>query len=70
MFAHDFLTWLNLGNLLSQSAMLGILSIGQFLVVVVGGFDLSVAAVMAFSSVLIERFTGNRERYRSDPRQD
>jgi ribose/xylose/arabinose/galactoside ABC-type transport system permease subunit len=50
--------------------MLGILSIGQFLVVVVGGFDLSVAAVMAFSSVLIERFTGNRERYRSDPRQD
>jgi ABC-type sugar transport system ATPase subunit/ribose/xylose/arabinose/galactoside ABC-type transport system permease subunit len=58
LFAHDFLTWLNLGNLLSQSAMLGILSIGQFLVVVVGGFDLSVAAVMAFSSVLIARYAG------------
>jgi ABC-type sugar transport system ATPase subunit/ribose/xylose/arabinose/galactoside ABC-type transport system permease subunit len=56
LFAHDFLTWLNLGNLLSQSAMLGILSISQFLVVVVGGFDLSVAAVMAFSSVLIARY--------------
>jgi ribose/xylose/arabinose/galactoside ABC-type transport system permease subunit len=38
--------------------MLGILSIGQFLVIVVGGFDLSVAAVMAFSSVLIARYAG------------
>jgi ribose/xylose/arabinose/galactoside ABC-type transport system permease subunit len=58
LFAHDFLTWLNLGNLLSQSAMLGILSIGQFLVVVVGGFDLSVAGIMALSSVLIARYAG------------
>jgi ribose/xylose/arabinose/galactoside ABC-type transport system permease subunit len=50
-----FLTVDNIGNLLTQSALLGILSIGQFLVVVVGGFDLSVAAVMALASVLLAR---------------
>jgi predicted ABC-type sugar transport system permease subunit len=45
-----FLTANNLGNLLSQSALLGLLAIAQFLVVVSGGFDLSVAAVMASAS--------------------
>jgi ribose/xylose/arabinose/galactoside ABC-type transport system permease subunit len=48
-----FLTTGNLSNLLTQSSLLGILAIGQFMVVVVGGFDLSVAAVMALSSVVL-----------------
>ena len=48
-----FLTPGNLSNLLTQSALLGILSVSQFLVVVSGGFDLSVAAVMALSSVVL-----------------
>jgi ribose/xylose/arabinose/galactoside ABC-type transport system permease subunit len=52
----QFLTVSNLGNLLTQSAVLGILAVAQFLVVVTGGFDLSVAAVMALSSVLIARY--------------
>lgn len=52
----QFLTWSNLGNLLTQSAVLGILAVAQFLVVLTGGFDLSVAAVMALSSVLIARY--------------
>jgi ribose/xylose/arabinose/galactoside ABC-type transport system permease subunit len=42
----------NIGNLLTQSALLGLLAIAQFLVVVSGGFDLSVAAVMALASVV------------------
>jgi ribose/xylose/arabinose/galactoside ABC-type transport system permease subunit len=50
-----FLSVSNLGNLLTQTAVLGILATGQFLVVLIGGFDLSVAAVMALSSVLIAR---------------
>jgi ribose/xylose/arabinose/galactoside ABC-type transport system permease subunit len=48
-----FLSTRNLSNLLTQSALLGILSVGQFLAVVSGGFDLSVAAVMALSSVVL-----------------
>jgi len=50
-----FLTANNIGNLLTQSALLGILAVGQFLVVISGGFDLSVAAVMALSSLVFAR---------------
>jgi ribose/xylose/arabinose/galactoside ABC-type transport system permease subunit len=48
-----FATTLNIKNLLSQSSILGILSISQFLVVLIGGFDLSVAGILALSSVMI-----------------
>lgn len=54
----NFLTALNLTNLLRQSSIIGILSIGQFLVILSGGFDLSVAAVMAFSSVILASYGG------------
>ncbi|MDR3495016.1 MAG: ABC transporter permease [Ancalomicrobiaceae bacterium] len=54
----SFLTAANLSNLLTQSALLGILSVGQFLVVVIGGFDLSVAAVMALSSLVFAKTIG------------
>ncbi len=47
-----FLTETNIRNILNQSSILGILACAQFLVVLVGGFDLSVAAVMALSSVI------------------
>lgn len=53
-----FLTTGNIGNLLSQSALLGILATAQFLVVVSGGFDLSVAAVMAMSSLVFASNVG------------
>jgi ribose/xylose/arabinose/galactoside ABC-type transport system permease subunit len=49
----------NISNLLTQSALLGIISVGQFAVVVTGGFDLSVAAVMALASVVLARTTGS-----------
>ena len=54
----SFLTAGNIGNLLTQSALLGILSIAQFLVVLIGGYDLSVAAIMALASVVLARLTG------------
>jgi ribose/xylose/arabinose/galactoside ABC-type transport system permease subunit len=56
----NFFTEFNIGNLLSQSALLGVLAIAQFLVILSGGFDLSVAAIMALSSCIIAKYgTGN-----------
>ncbi len=54
----NFLSTGNIGSLLSQSALLGILATAQFLVVVSGGFDLSVAAVMVFSSLVFASNVG------------
>ena len=47
-----FLTTTNLSNVLNQASILGILACAQFLVVLIGGFDLSVAAILALSSVI------------------
>jgi ribose transport system permease protein len=47
-----FLTDTNFKNILNQASVLGILACAQFLVVLIGGFDLSVAAIMALSSVI------------------
>lgn len=52
----NFLTSFNIGNLLSQSALIGMLAIAQFLVILSGGFDLSVAAIMALSSCIIAKY--------------
>lgn len=48
----DFLAWANLRNILNQASILGLLACAEFLVVLIGGFDLSVAAVMALGSVI------------------
>jgi ribose transport system permease protein len=58
LISPTFLTTGNLGNLLTQSALLGILAVAQFLVVVSGGFDLSVAAVMALASLVFASTIG------------
>lgn len=47
-----FLQPSNLRNLLLQGAILGVVALGQLLVVITGGIDLSVGATLAFSSVL------------------
>jgi ribose/xylose/arabinose/galactoside ABC-type transport system permease subunit len=46
-----FLQKNNLINLLSQNAIVGILSIGQFLVILTGGIDLSVGSILMISSI-------------------
>ncbi len=47
-----FLTTRNISTLLKQAAALGIVSVGQTLVILTGGIDLSVASVIALMSVL------------------
>ncbi len=52
-FSSDaFLTSTNLLNLLEQQVTLGIVAAGATLVIIAGGFDLSIGAVFALSSVL------------------
>lgn len=46
-----FLTWGNVLNILTASAVMGILAIGAAFVIGAGGIDLSVGAVMALSAV-------------------
>ncbi|MGK5111824.1 MULTISPECIES: ABC transporter permease [unclassified Geodermatophilus] len=55
----NFLTSFNLQGLLSQAAVLGILAIGQYVVIVAGGFDLSVGAVAATSSMVVASTLGD-----------
>lgn len=56
-----FLTYGNLTNILRQSSMIGLISLGMCLVVLTGGIDLSVGAIAALSSVIAAMLsqTGN-----------
>lgn len=47
-----FLRGRNITNLLKQASLLGVVSVGQTFVILIGGIDLSVASVMALMSVL------------------
>jgi ribose/xylose/arabinose/galactoside ABC-type transport system permease subunit len=53
-----FLTANNISNMLLQAAPLGIVVIGQVLVILVRGLDLSVASVMATAAVVATCFSG------------
>ncbi|MDR2160121.1 MAG: ABC transporter permease [Treponema sp.] len=48
----EFLTVLNLRNLLNNTAILGILSVGMMMVLITGGIDLSIGATMALSGMV------------------
>ena len=47
-----FLTMTNLGNLFTNTAILGILSVGMMMVLLTGGIDLSVGSVVAFTGMV------------------
>lgn len=49
----NFLTWSSIMNVLRQSSVLGILAIGQAVVIMAGGIDLSVGAMMAISGCIM-----------------
>jgi len=49
---HEFLTLNNMSNLFTNTAILGILSVGMMMVLLTGGIDLSVGAVVAFSGMV------------------
>lgn len=53
-----FLSGNNISNMLLQAAPLGIVVIGQVLVILVRGLDLSVASVMATAAVVATTFSG------------
>jgi len=57
----NFLTVNNISNVLRQSAALGIVTIGQTLVMIGGGFDLSVTAIMQLATVMIAELTRGRD---------
>ncbi|MCV2394354.1 ABC transporter permease [Actinotalea sp. M2MS4P-6] len=44
--------WANIANILQQNSIIGIVACGMLLMIILGGFDLSVGAVGAMSSVL------------------
>jgi ribose/xylose/arabinose/galactoside ABC-type transport system permease subunit len=56
-----FLTTRNITVLLKQAAPLGILAVGQTLVILTGGIDLSVASVMATVSIFAAGITDGRD---------
>ncbi|MDR1128546.1 MAG: ABC transporter permease, partial [Treponema sp.] len=49
---HEFLTILNIRQILTNTAILSILSVGMMMVLLTGGIDLSVGATMAFSGMV------------------
>lgn len=50
-----FLTWDNILNILRQSAVNGLLSLGQLLVILTAGIDLSVGSVLGLSTVVFAK---------------
>ena len=56
-----FYKFSNLLNVLRAAAVLGIVSIGQTLVILAGGIDLSVGAVMGTVAIFISEFTGGKD---------
>jgi len=51
-----FLTWRNIGNLMQQLIVLGMVSLGQTFVVLVGGIDLSIGAAVSALTVFLANF--------------
>ena len=56
LFAPGFRSPNNLQNVLTNAAPLGVVVLGQCLVILVRGFDLSVASVMATAAVIATSF--------------
>lgn len=52
-FTPSFWTTFNITNLLRQGAMTAILAVGQTFVIITGGIDLSVGAIVGFTSVIV-----------------
>jgi ribose/xylose/arabinose/galactoside ABC-type transport system permease subunit len=51
-----FISLINIGNLLRHLAILGVLSIGETLIILTGGIDLSIGSLVALSTVLCATF--------------
>jgi ribose transport system permease protein len=51
-----FLTWRNGSNLVQQMAVLGLASLGQTFVILLGGIDLSIGALVSATTVFLANF--------------
>jgi ribose transport system permease protein len=51
IFVPHFFSWGNIANLLQRNSIIGIVACGMLLMIILGGFDLSVGAVGAMTSV-------------------
>lgn len=54
----QFLTFLNITNILRQVSMIGLVAIGMTFVIITGGIDLSVGSMVALAGVLAANFSG------------
>lgn len=52
LFVPGFANWDNIANVLQRNAIIGIVACGMLLMIILGGFDLSVGAVGAMTSVV------------------
>lgn len=52
LFEPSFLTFGNVTNLLRQTAIIGVLAVGQTIVIITKGIDLSVGSVLAFTNIV------------------
>jgi ribose transport system permease protein len=52
LFSDVFLTPQNLVNILSASAVIGIIALGQTMLIISGNFDMSVASVLGFAGIV------------------
>jgi ribose transport system permease protein len=59
LFVHNFFTMINVMNVLRQTSYLAIITIGEMLVFIVGGFDLSIGSLVALTSVVTAMTTAS-----------
>ena len=55
----NFASWANISNVLQRNSIIGIVATGMLLMILLGGFDLSVGAVGAVSSVVAAALIAN-----------
>jgi len=58
-FVSNFFTLINVMNVLRQTSYLAIITIGEMLVFIVGGFDLSIGSLVALTSVVTALITAS-----------
>ena len=56
LLSDRFLTWRNVGNLLQQLIVLGMVSLGQTFVVLMGGIDLAIGSLVSALTVFLANF--------------
>jgi alpha-beta hydrolase superfamily lysophospholipase len=64
--AQGFATWRNLANLSSQIAALVVVSLGQLMVALIGGLDLSVSSVISLVSCVIAQGLSRNQKARTE----